>query len=333
MTGSATYAFFNSAGSSPYFFEARPAAISAILERTGSSLPATAVACLRSFSGPAEALRLYLGKLVMLIVPFESPDNFNFYYAALRSPLLRALPGYGLLVALAAVGLALVRSRWRKACIWLPVPVALLMSFLLTSPLSRYRATFAVFLLPFAGLACATGAEELRRRRWGRAAALAGAALAVGGAALLLQRQIVFADRPAGAFRYRAAEFVLSAQVYAGRHDLAGAARELLLLARLNPRLSDKVNAHLMLADLAARGGSRPLARAALASAARLGARDGFALLAVGDAYWELLRDRQGALAAYRAAQRAPGPERLRAAAGERVRGMEAPAGQRVTAP
>lgn len=324
VTGGTVYAVFNSAGADPFFFETRPAAVGPLLERSGGAVLPTAIACLRSFSGPVELLRLYLGKLVALVVPFEGPDNANFYYAALRDPLLRALPAYGVVFALAVVGLAMARSRWRAALIWLPVGLTILVSLFLTLPLSRYRATFAVFLLPFAGLALAQGIEALQGRRWLQAARIAAFALAIGAATLLLQRQVMFARWPEDTFRYRPAEFFLSARVYAERRDLAAAARELLLFAKLNPSLADKVNAYLLLAELGAREQSPPVVRAALAGAARLGARDGSALLAVGDAYLRLLHDRGAALAAYQQARGADRTGSLAAELGRRIDELEA---------
>jgi 4-amino-4-deoxy-L-arabinose transferase-like glycosyltransferase len=326
-------AVHNSAGSSPFFYESRPAAMVPILERSGGSPLPTLAVSLRSFGTPWTAVRLYLGKLVALVVPFESPDNANIYYAALESPLLRLLPGYGVLFPLGALGLVLVWPHWKRALVWLPPALALLAMIALTMPLSRYRTTFAVFLVPFAGLACASWVEAVRRRHWRRAAILAAAALALAASAQLLQRFVVFADRPADNVRYRPAEFVLSAQVHAGRHDLRSAAHELVLLARLDPRLSDKVNAYLLLADLAAGGGDPPLARAALARAARLGRGDASALLAVGDAYRTLLRDSSGALAVYRAARRADAAARLGAVLDERIRALESVARQPGTTP
>jgi hypothetical protein len=193
---------------------------------------------------------------------------------------------------------------------------------------SRYRAVFAVFLVPFAGLAVAAVVEALRERRWRRALALAAAAAAIGCGTLLLERQVVFAHQPADFFRYRPAEFILSAQVYAGRGDLQNASRELLLLARLNPRLSDKINAHLMLAELGARSGSLRLARAALDAAAGLGRRDAFALMAVGDAYLSLLRDGAAARTSYEAAQRVDRSGRLAGILRQRLAAVAAGRGE-----
>jgi len=323
VTGSTVYAVFNSRGSSPYFFDTQPPALTSILERADGALMPTVIASLRSFSGPGEAIGLYLGKLVTLVVPFESPDNCNFYYAALASPMLQVLPGYGVLLALAGVGLVLARPRWRQALVWLPAALALLTSLLLTLPLSRYRATFAVFLIPFAGLAGASWLEALRQRRWLRAAWMTAGAVALGATAILLQRQVVFAHLRMDAIRYRPAEFALSAQVYAERHELASAARELMLLARLNPLLSEKVGAYLLLARLAARDGSGPVARAALAGASRIGGRDGIALLEVGDAYLRLLHDKEAARASYTRAQALDRSGRLRAILGQRLRALE----------
>jgi 4-amino-4-deoxy-L-arabinose transferase-like glycosyltransferase len=331
VLGSAAYAVCNTAGTSPYFFEAHPSEYQPVLEASGGALAKTVLLCLRSFAGPGDVFLFYLRRVVGIAIPFENPDNANFYYAALKSPLLAVLPGWGILFPLAVVGLALAVRRLRDLAPLLPAALTLLLTIVLTVPMSRYRATAAVYLMPLAGLTIVRAAEWARGRKALRLAATAIAAAAVGLGTVALQAKLVFAGQPKGLYLYRAAEFELGARYFETQGRLSDATGEALAFARLNPDRRLKASALVLVGKLEARQGHATAAREALAGAAIFGARDPGTLLDVADAQATLLHDRARALETYRLAaeQAAGGP--LQHTIDERLRslGAEADAKQR----
>ncbi len=299
VMGSTALAVFDTAHSNPWFFEIHPQSVTHVLAQADGRLGATLVACYRTFEGGLpDVTSFYLRKSLGLLIPYENPDNVNFYYAALRDPLLRVLPGYGLLLPLALVGLGLAWRRWRTLAALVPVAASLLLGMLVMLPLSRYRATFAgVVLLPLAGHALAVMLARARQRRFAALAATAGAAACIALVAGLAQSRVVFAGRDAGAAFYRAPEFVLGVQFHERAGRLGAALQELRDLARLNPTPSVRVYAWLSAGQIHRRRAERPALEGALAAAR--GAAQGQAelLLHVADAYDALLGERATALA------------------------------------
>ena len=302
VNASSGFAIHNAATSNPLFYDSRPAGLAELLQRSDGGLAATAIACARSFDGPLDLMRFYFTKAVGLVVPFENPDNVNFYYARRLSPALRLLPTYTLLFPLAAVGLFLARRRWRAALAWLPAVAALLVSLLVTIALSRYRAPLAVLLMPFAGLAVAELVAAVRERHWRGAVALGAAALTVAGVAALLERRVLFAAVDRAALEYRAPEHILGARFHAERGNVAGIVRELGVLVRHHPDPRTRLRSLLMLADLAAGAGDAAVARRALGAAVRLGSDAPEVLVMAGDVYRLRLGDSEEAVALYRRA-------------------------------
>jgi 4-amino-4-deoxy-L-arabinose transferase-like glycosyltransferase len=325
VTGSTVYAVFNSAGSSPYFFQIRPATFVPIIEASGGDLLATVLGCLRSFASVRDILAFYLGKVAGLVIPFENPDNANVYYAALTSPLLGVLPNYSLLLPASVVGLALAARRLREWVALLPFALALLVSILIALPLSRYRATLAVYLIPFAALALAEALAFARARRLAplTAVVLGGGLVFV--AAGVLQDRVVFAGVPRAFHYYRPAEFLLGANVYERQGRLADASHEALSLARLNPHAPTKATALLVMGRLEALRGHTPAAGQALAAARQLDGANPWLLQALGDVYTNPVGDRVAAADCYRDALRLGVPEPARRALQERLRLLEQP--------
>jgi hypothetical protein len=316
VTGSTVYAVFNSGQSSPYFFEV-PSSLS-VMEAGGDSLLATMAACLRSFAGPLDVVLFYAQKAVGLVVPFENPDNFNFYYARLRDPLLAVSPGYEWLFPLTVLGLGLGWPRIRRLAPLVPVALSLLASMLLTLPLSRYRVVFAVYLIPLAALAL-DGLLRLVRRRavlpvLSAAGVVAVAALVAG----RLQAGTVFAGGSAAKHMYRHQEFLLGAdgRVREGRY--AEARRELLQLIQLNPEPTPRINALVALARLEAGRGNGAAAREALEAALGLGGEEPGLLILAGDLHVELLQDLTRASELYARAAAADAAGRHAKALGQR---------------
>jgi tetratricopeptide (TPR) repeat protein len=309
VTGAMSFALCNTADASPYFFTIPPS-LATILAESGGTLLAAARACLESFESPWQAALFYLRRASGLVAGFENPQNDSFYYAALKDPVLGWLPGYGLAFPLGAVGLVLTaRERARLAAL-LPVPLCLVGSMMLTLPLSRYRIALAVYVVLLAGVALARTARWLRVRRLRPLALAGGASLAIFLAGGALERRVVFGDRSPATARYRPNDFAIGAQVYAERGRYREALGEMLDLVRLNPHPSLVRGVFVKVEQLGIPAKDEAATREFFERAAAVRGDDPVFLVALGDAYRRLLRDRAGALAAYeRALALDPSPE------------------------
>jgi hypothetical protein len=214
------------------------------MDLAGASVFQTLLACARSFSTFADWAGFYALKTAGLVAPFENPDNVNFYYAALVNPWLGLLPAYGVLLPLAVVGAVLAWPA-RRASLWclVPSPLTLLAAMLLTMPLSRYRAVWAIHLMPFAGLALSRGLAWSRERRFSRVFGMAAAIAGVAALQFLVQQQVFWGARRAQSLAYRPVEFVLAARMEASSGRFAEAAREMDLLAKMHPEAGVKLQA------------------------------------------------------------------------------------------
>jgi len=301
VTGSSIFAVFNSADSSPYILSF-PRSVSQLLEASGGRFLPLVRACLATFSGFGSYLLFYLRKATGFVVPYENPDNVNYYYAALKSPVLEVLPGYGVLFPLAAVGLALALRRGDRLAPLLPVTVSLFASIMLTMPVSRYRATLVVYLMPLAGVALAEGYRWARERRIRPLALALLGSIALGVAATMCQREVVFGGHPAGLFLYRAQEFVFGVEGYAREGRYRDALAENLALLRLNPARDVRTTTLAMLADLRVDRRDPEALRDFLREAVDVGGGDPEFLMAMGDIARGRLRDGAQARTAYEAA-------------------------------
>jgi len=291
VTGSIAYATCNTAGSSPYFFTVDPVAYVPAMRVGDGRLLATAVACLKSFRGPLEIATFYLHKAAGMAIPFESPDNANFYYAALHNPLFRPLISYALVFPLSVIGLAIALRQWKELLTIVPFSLSLMLLMLVALPISRYRTTLAVYLVLFAGLALVRVAGWLKGRRFVplTAATTTFALLLAGGAAW--QDRVVFRGRPAGIFLYRPSEFLLEADYLLRKGREAEAIQELTTLARVNPDPTAQALAALGMAAIHLAVGREVAARQALAVAAETSARSPALLMAIGDFHRDALHD------------------------------------------
>ena len=261
VTGSVVLAVFNSASSDPLVFSARPENFAPVMNLAGASVLETLLACARSFSTFSDWVSFYALKAAGLVAPFENPDNVNFYYAALVNPWLGLLPAYGVLLPLAVVGAVLAwparRASW---WCWMPSPLTLLAAMLLTLPLSRYRAAWAIHLIPFAGLALSRGVAWSRERKLARVCGMAAALAGVAALQFLVQQQVFWEARRAQSLAYRPVEFVLAARMEASSGRFAEAAREMDRLAEVHPDAGVKLQAMTLAAqyrdqERAAKGG------------------------------------------------------------------------------
>jgi Tetratricopeptide repeat/Dolichyl-phosphate-mannose-protein mannosyltransferase len=300
VTGSTVYAVFNSAGTNPYFFEARQSSFVPVLRQSGGALAKTVWACLRSFPGPVEVLRFYLRKATGLAIPFENPDNANFYYACLKDPLMGMLPGQVVIFPLGLLGLFLAARR-PGSVPWplLPPALSLLIACLVAIPLSRYRVALVVYLIPFAGLTVTSAVRWWKDRAWLALSAAVILTVLVGLAARAWQDRVVFGGAPPGVYLYRPPEFLLGAQIDANGGRYGAAIREISDLLRLNPDSSFRPTALLLAADIQVRSGDRAAARETLEALARSRRDDPLVLMAIGDFVRNALADTAKARAFY----------------------------------
>lgn len=127
---------------------------------------------------PVAELRLLASRVGAFLNAYEATTYADYYFQRECSAVLRVLPAFPLLLALAAVGL--VGTPPRRALPLLLFPLASLASVLVFYHLARFRMPAVPFLCCFAGHGVVRLAAALRARR---APAVAGA-VAVGGLAL-----------------------------------------------------------------------------------------------------------------------------------------------------
>jgi Flp pilus assembly protein TadD len=128
-------------------------------------------------ASPLAYLNLLGKKTLWTIQADEIRDSFSFSFFAKASPLLAALPGFGLLFPLAVAGIVTaVRARPRPALL-LAAVVATASTGVLLVTSSRYRLPFVVALIPFAAAGLVACVRTLRERSV-RAVALTGALVA-----------------------------------------------------------------------------------------------------------------------------------------------------------
>ncbi|HEX7284172.1 MAG TPA: glycosyltransferase family 39 protein [Vicinamibacterales bacterium] len=128
---------------------------------------------------PIASVQLLGSKLMWTLQDEEIRDTHSYYFFRETMPLLQYLPSFGLLLALAVVGLAVRTppSRW-----WLfGYFMAMLLSVVLLVVGTRYRMPLVPALFPFAGAGIAALLERMRLRDFKRAAVLGAMAAAVWG--------------------------------------------------------------------------------------------------------------------------------------------------------
>jgi hypothetical protein len=153
-------------------------------------------------------LKLVGRKLLYLLDPYESPDNLSIYFMAYISPIVRFGLRYWMVLPLGLAGLVL--SIWRRErahlWIWVLLPI-FLVGLLVGIPLSRYRQTLMIFLIPLAGYSLALVAAWIEQRQF-RSAACYGIAVLIGWTLMLGP----FARQPRSQYE-RSQEYVFSAQI------------------------------------------------------------------------------------------------------------------------
>jgi 4-amino-4-deoxy-L-arabinose transferase-like glycosyltransferase len=123
---------------------------------------------------PASYLGLLAGKFAVLWHGHELPNNKNFLYYRKHAPILGSSFVTFLVIApLAAVGLAAAGREASRHALLYGLAAAVGAPLLIFYVLSRFRAPFAMALMPFAALALVRIADWVLGRRWKPAAVAA----------------------------------------------------------------------------------------------------------------------------------------------------------------
>jgi len=300
VTGSIVFALFNSAGAHPQLFIADPSSYLPIMEQSDGSMFETVLISLRTFDGIGPAVLFYLKRALALISSYENPDNLNYYYAALRSPLLSVFPGYRLLFATSVVGLTM--AIWKRIDISPLLPCGLVALFLLmaTAPLSRYRISLAVMFLPLAGCFVQCVWNGWRARQLVPVCVSLLVAATVYGTSYWIEAKVFPGAQFRGPSYYRNTEFDQITNFYLDRDMSQEARDEIQRFIRLRPELPLRDLA--LLAIQQAQAGELSGARQNLKTVRSNAQADSYLLIRIGDAYWRFLKDPKTALAVYKEA-------------------------------
>jgi len=204
-----TFVEGNSATASPYKATI-PVEMGSILYKSqGRILPVIRETVESHPSGLRGWMWLQVLKLGALLDPYESPDNLSFYFVERFSPLVRFGLRYWMILPASFAGLILGIWRRETAQLWvwifLPVTVATL---LVGIPLSRYRQSLMILLIPCAAFFLGRVSNWIRNRDFRRASAAVFGLLA--GWGLILGP---LASQPREDYE-RASEYILEAQIY-----------------------------------------------------------------------------------------------------------------------
>jgi len=118
-------------------------------------------------AAPAAFVRLLGTKLVWLLQNEEVRDSHSFHFFAEMAPLLRWLPRFGVVLALAIAGAAAVWRGNRPREYWLAAGYALILGATVVGLVAglRYRIPIMPALFLFAGAALSSAIASLRSRR------------------------------------------------------------------------------------------------------------------------------------------------------------------------
>jgi len=154
-----------------------PPSQDATLKAAGGSALKGAGSILRSYADdPGAALRVQGMKLRAAFAPVDIADNLSYDYGRLRMPVLQYCPSWGLLLALATPGIALLLFARRGRTPWVVgILAANAAAILLPIALGRYRLEALPLLAIGAAQTLRLAVIGLRQRRWRLMAIPAGA--------------------------------------------------------------------------------------------------------------------------------------------------------------
>jgi hypothetical protein len=184
----------------------RPQAASRIMERVGGH-DSVVWPTLRTHPGVGSLVELTARRFAAAWNWYELPDSANLYYYFMHSSVLRWMPfTFFLLAPISIVGMFLA-ARQARGCAFLYLQVFVNLAVLsLFFPVGRFRLPMAAALIPFAGLAVWRVSVYLASRRFGLAAAVLAAMVALG---FWTGRPV-----PAGKHAIRLADFTVPYDIY-----------------------------------------------------------------------------------------------------------------------
>ncbi len=199
-----------------------PPSMAGILERSEGRLWPVILETLDAYQGDwLRFIKLEIVKLRALGNSFEVPNNVSFAYGLRLSPVLRLSLGYGFVFPLGLAGFLLLLRDWRRHSLIVLYALATMGGLMATIVTSRYRLVLVPVLILYAAalLVALWGAIQQRHMRW----ALAAFGL-IAAAALAQQTLLLLPEEFSG--RLNAAEYVLSARLYASQGQFDRAAGE-----------------------------------------------------------------------------------------------------------
>jgi 4-amino-4-deoxy-L-arabinose transferase-like glycosyltransferase len=129
---------------------------------------------------PGRWSTLMLNKLYFAVSSFEVPNNRSIPFSRRFSELLQLpLPGFGVVLPLALIGMALARHAWRQHLLLFGFCVAHLAALVAFFITARYRLVVVPVLIVYAGTALVFVARQILKRRFGALLAPCAAAIAI----------------------------------------------------------------------------------------------------------------------------------------------------------
>ncbi|HEV8118878.1 MAG TPA: tetratricopeptide repeat protein, partial [Thermoanaerobaculia bacterium] len=188
---------------------------------------------LREIRGaPLQWVRLLAGKTLWTIQAEEVRDPFSYWFFREQAPLLRFLPGFGVLFPLAALGVVTAAGRSPRPWVLFGAAAAWIASCALLVTSFRYRLPLVPVLAILAGGGCVETWRAIRGRAPGR-----GRALAVGAATLAVAVLAIRVRRHPDS-RSFAEEWTATGLALNHERDLPGAERAFRKALAENPRWS-----------------------------------------------------------------------------------------------
>ena len=123
---------------------------------------------------PGAYFGLVASKLVWTFENEELRDTHSYYFFADRLPLLKWLPSFAWIIALAVVGVAMFRSPTRVWLLAYALAIVVTTVFLVLG--TRYRIPLVPAVIAFAGAGVTAILDSVRARNWKQAGTLVGAA-------------------------------------------------------------------------------------------------------------------------------------------------------------
>ncbi|HEX7881073.1 MAG TPA: glycosyltransferase family 39 protein, partial [Candidatus Eisenbacteria bacterium] len=183
-------------------------------------------------SAPLDAVSLTARKVLYLLNNIEIPNHYDFAWFTQRVPILRLLPGFWLLLPLAAWGLARI-GREPIGRLFALLLGALLLSVAFFFVTDRYRLPIVAFLFPVAGI----GAADLWSIARGERPGARLPAILVVSAFLLLAAFPLVDTRPSMAHMHN-----LVGTLHYKRGEASAARREFEAALAISPNLAEPAN-------------------------------------------------------------------------------------------